>query len=90
MYDNAFITAWIRLAFTPKVGPKTFEKLIKKFIVLNLNYNKIKGVNAEQRPGTAGGEGGAGYNIYCPEGTVMIGLTGGAGRYVDQVGPICK
>ena len=31
MYDNAFITAWIRLAFTPKVGPKTFEKLIKKF-----------------------------------------------------------
>ncbi len=31
MYNNAFITAWIRLAFTPKVGPKTFEKLIKKF-----------------------------------------------------------
>lgn len=31
MYDNAFITAWIRLAFTPKVGPKTFEKLIKQF-----------------------------------------------------------
>lgn len=31
MRDDAFITAWIRLAFTPKVGPKTFEKLLRKF-----------------------------------------------------------
>ncbi len=28
--DN-FITDWIRLAFTPKVGPRIFEKLIKQF-----------------------------------------------------------
>ncbi len=55
-----------------------------------LYYNKIKTGNAENRPGTAGGGGGGGYNIYCPEGTVMIGITGGAGGYVDRVGPICK
>ncbi len=55
-----------------------------------LYYNKIKTGNAEQRPGTRGGGGGGGFNLYCPEGTVMVGLTGGAGRLVDRVGPICK
>lgn len=31
MRDDSFVTAWLRLAFTTKVGPKTFEKLLKKF-----------------------------------------------------------
>ena len=31
MRDSPFVTAWLRLAFTHKVGPRTFSKLIKKF-----------------------------------------------------------
>lgn len=31
MRNSNFLTAWVRLAFTPKVGPRTFEKLLKKF-----------------------------------------------------------
>ena len=31
MSRDSFITDWIRLAFTNKVGPRTFEKLIKHF-----------------------------------------------------------
>ncbi len=31
MHDNTFVAAWLRLAFTPKVGPKTFERLLKRF-----------------------------------------------------------
>jgi DNA processing protein len=45
MHDNNFVTAWLRLAFTPKVGSKTFEKLLKKFgnpILVLENLTEIK------------------------------------------------
>lgn len=31
MHSSEFLTAWIRLAFTPQIGPRIFFKLLKRF-----------------------------------------------------------
>ncbi len=37
-----------------------------------------------------GGSGGSAYNLSCPSGQVLIGITGGAADYVDRVQGICR
>ncbi len=37
-----------------------------------------------------GGSGGGAYNLSCPSGQVLIGITGGAAGYVDRVQGICR
>jgi hypothetical protein len=37
-----------------------------------------------------GGSGGNAYNLSCPSGQVLVGITGGAAGYVDRVQGICR
>lgn len=37
-----------------------------------------------------GGDGGSDYNLSCPSGQVLVGITGGAAGYVDRVQGICR
>ena len=39
---------------------------------------------------SAGGEGGSGYDLQCPKGTVVTGVRGTAGIYLDSIQLICS
>jgi hypothetical protein len=39
---------------------------------------------------SAGGEGGSGYDVRCPKGTVVTGVRGTAGIYLDSIQLICS
>ena len=56
----------------------------------DLYYTQLKAKGGEKRPGVHGGGGGGPFDLICPYGTVMVGLTGRAGRVIDQIGPICR
>lgn len=39
---------------------------------------------------SAGGEGGSSYELSCPKGTVVTGIRGGGGKYIDSIQLICS
>lgn len=41
------------------------------------------------RPGTVGGEGGRAFQLLCPEGSILFGVSGRSGAVVDALGVRC-
>lgn len=84
-----------------RLGGKTLEEidrypeLYRQFMELRSQVHAIRnsgGTRVARRTTTTeqtGGPGGAHYRITCPEGQVVVGITGRAGNVVDALGVIC-
>ena len=84
-----------------RLGGKTLEEidrypeLYRQFMELRSQVHAIRnsgGTRVARRTTTTeqtGGPGGAHYRITCPDGQVVIGITGRAGNVVDAIGVIC-
>lgn len=61
------------------------------FLFLALLIVGLQPVRAADRYGpTIGGTGGNQFALRCPAGGVVVGVVGGAGAYVDRIGPVCS
>lgn len=84
-----------------RLGGKTlaeidrYPELYRQFMELRQQVTAIRhsgGTRVARRTTTMdaiGGPGGAGYRVACPDGQVMVGITGRAGNVVDAISIIC-
>lgn len=100
--DRAVMADHARIAEdAERLGGKTlaeidrYPELYRQFMELRSQLHAIRnsgGTRVARRTTTTeivGGPGGATYRITCPEGQVVVGITGRAGSVVDGLGVIC-
>ena len=72
-----------------RVGPYTGKLLKDTFTKLNKRKGRIKLSRNRINLTSAGGVGGTPFEQVCPPGTIMVGLRGGCGIYIDNVQVVC-
>lgn len=84
-----------------RLGGKTlaeidrYPELYRQFMELRQQVTAIRhsgGTRVARRTTTmdmTGGPGGAGFRVTCPDGQVMVGITGRAGSVIDAISVIC-
>ncbi|MCO4760892.1 MAG: hypothetical protein KC502_05270 [Myxococcales bacterium] len=82
-YDSEHSTVSDRVGpYTGKLLKETINKLKKRKARIKLSRNRINLTSA-------GGVGGTPFEQICPPGTIMVGLRGGCGIYIDNVQVVC-
>jgi len=82
-YDSEHATVADRVGpYTGKLLKDTLAKLKKRKGRIKLSRNRINLTSA-------GGVGGTPFEQICPPGTIMVGLRGGCGIYIDNVQVVC-
>lgn len=100
--DRAVMADHARIAEdAERLGGKTlaeidrYPELYRQFMELRSQLHAIRnsgGTRVARRTTTTetvGGPGGVTYRITCPEGQVVVGITGRAGSVVDALGVVC-
>lgn len=82
-YDAEHATVADRVGpYTGKLLQETIQKLKKRKTKVKIGRNRINLTSA-------GGVGGTPFEQICPPGTIMVGLRGGCGIYIDNVQVVC-
>ena len=78
-----------RAASTERIGQYTAKLLADTLEALDKRKVKIKVGKNHVNLTSVGGAGGTPFEAICPAGTVMVGIRGGSGIYIDNFQVVC-
>jgi len=78
-----------RAASTERIGQYTAKLLADTLEALDKRKVKIKVGKNHVNLTSVGGAGGTPFEAVCPAGTVMVGIRGGSGIYIDNFQVVC-
>jgi hypothetical protein len=78
-----------RASTAERVGPYDATRLQETFTRLEQRKVKVKISRNRVNLSSVGGAGGTPFEMVCPPGTVMVGIRGGAGIYIDNLQVVC-